>query len=156
METSPPSQLPPQDKSLSLTLLPPFLSFIFCLISIWREWAAFLGTWCPLPAFRICFVEFSQCWNDLSMILWGRKWSPHPIPPPSSALPPKVCSLHLCFFFCPGWFYPQPLWAGWPPVPCLQAWESLGRPNGTFMYKVADINHVGEKNSFWCGHRVNS
>ena len=33
--------------------------------------------------FRSCFVEFSQCSNDLSMNLWGRKWSPCPIPLPS-------------------------------------------------------------------------
>ena len=32
LETSPPSRLPPQDGSLSLTLLPLFLSFIFCSI----------------------------------------------------------------------------------------------------------------------------
>ena len=27
----------------------------FCLTSFWRKWAAFLGAWCPLPAFRSCF-----------------------------------------------------------------------------------------------------
>ena len=46
-----------------------------------------LPFWAPgvlLPAFRSCFVEFAQCSNDLSMNLWGRKWSPCPIPPPSS------------------------------------------------------------------------
>ena len=52
-------------------------------ISFWRQWAAFLDAWCPLPAFRSCFVEFSQCSNVLSKNLWGRKWSPHPIPLPS-------------------------------------------------------------------------
>ena len=84
LETS--SRLPPRDGSPSLTLLSIFLSFIFCPTSFWREWTVFLGAWCPLPAFRNCFVEFAQCSNDLSMNLWGRKWSPHPIPPPSSAL----------------------------------------------------------------------
>ena len=59
-------------------------SFIFCPTSFWREWAAFLGAWCPPPAFRSCFVEFVQHSNDFSMNLWGRKWSPHPIPSPSS------------------------------------------------------------------------
>ena len=45
---------------------------------------AFLGAWCPPPAFRSCkFVEFAQRSNDLLMNLWGRKWSPHPIPPAS-------------------------------------------------------------------------
>ena len=60
LETSPPSQLPPQDGSLSLTLLSLFLSFIFCPTSFQREWAAFLGASCPPPAFRSCFVEFAQ------------------------------------------------------------------------------------------------
>ena len=52
-------------------------------VSFRRQWAAFLGAWCPLPAFRSCFVEFAQRSNVLSMNLWGRKWSPRPIPPPS-------------------------------------------------------------------------
>ena len=59
------------------------LSFIVCPTSFRRQWAAFLGAWCPLPEFRSCFVEFSQCSNVLSMNLWGRKWSPRPIPLPS-------------------------------------------------------------------------
>ena len=29
------------------------------------------------------FLEFTQCLNFLLMNLWERKWSPHPIPPPS-------------------------------------------------------------------------
>ena len=45
LETSP-SRLPPQDGSLSLTLLSLFLSFVFCPTSFRREWAAFLGAWC--------------------------------------------------------------------------------------------------------------
>ena len=48
-----------------------------------REWAAFLSGWCPLPAFRSCFMEFVQHSNDFLMNLWGRKWSPHPVPLPS-------------------------------------------------------------------------
>ena len=60
-----------------------FLSFIFCPTSFRRQWAAFLGAWCPLPAFRSCFVEFAQRSNVLSMNLWWRKWSAHPIPLPS-------------------------------------------------------------------------
>ena len=82
LETSP-SRLPPQDESLSLTLLSLFLSFIFCPTSFRREWAAFLGAWCPLPAFRSCFMEVAQHSNDLLMNLWGTKWFPHPIPLPS-------------------------------------------------------------------------
>ena len=75
--------LPPQDRSPSLTLLSLFLSFIFCPTSFWRQWAAFLGAWCPLPEFRSCFVAFVQHSNDLLMNLWKRKWSPCPIHPPS-------------------------------------------------------------------------
>ena len=82
LETSP-SRLPPQDESLSLTLLSLFLSFIFCPTSFRREWPAFLGAWCPLPAFRSCFMEVAQHSNDLLMNLWGTKWFPHPIPLPS-------------------------------------------------------------------------
>ena len=59
------------------------LSFIFCPTSFWREWAAFLGAWCPPPVFRTCFLEFAQQSNEFLMNLWGRRWSPHPICPPS-------------------------------------------------------------------------
>ena len=69
LETSPPSRLPPRNGSLSLTLLSLFLSFISCHTSFWREWAVFLGAWCPLPAFRSCFVKFAQCSNYLLMNL---------------------------------------------------------------------------------------
>ena len=64
LETSPPSGLPPQEGSPSLTLLSLFLSFIFCPTFFRREWAAFLGAWCPPPAFRSCFVEVAQHSND--------------------------------------------------------------------------------------------
>jgi len=83
VETSPLSWLPPWDKSLSLTLLFLSVSFTFCPTSFWREWAAFLGAWCPPPVLRNCFVECPQDSNDLLMNLWGRRWSPHPIPLPS-------------------------------------------------------------------------
>ena len=83
LETSPLLQLPPRDGSLSLTLLSLFLSFIFCPTSFQRQWAAFLGAWCPLPVFRSCFVKVAQHSNDLSMNLWVKKWSPRPIPLPS-------------------------------------------------------------------------
>ena len=76
-----PSQLPPQAGSPSLTLLSLSLSFIFCPSSFWREWAAFLVAWCPPPAFRSGFAEVAQHPDDLLMNLWGRKWTPHPIPP---------------------------------------------------------------------------
>ena len=82
LKISPLLQLPPWDGSLSLTLLSLFLYFIFCPASFWRQWAAFLGAWCPPPRFRSCFAEFAQCSNDLLMNWWGRKWSPCAIPPP--------------------------------------------------------------------------
>ena len=63
--------LPPCDGSPSVTLLPLFLSFLFCPTSFWRQWAAFWGAWCPPPAFRSCFVVFAQSSNDLLMNLWG-------------------------------------------------------------------------------------
>ena len=77
-------RFPSWDGSPSLTLLSLFLSFIFFPTSFRRQWAAFLGAWCPLLAFRSCFVEFTQRLNVLLMNLWGRKWSPCPIPLPSS------------------------------------------------------------------------
>ena len=57
----------PWDRSPFLTLLSLFLSFIFCPTSFRRQWAAFPGALCPLPAFRCCFVKFVQRSNDLSM-----------------------------------------------------------------------------------------
>ena len=65
------------------TSLSLFLSFVFFPTFFQRQWAAFLDAWCPLPAFKSCSVEFTQRSNVLLMNLWGRKWSPHPIPPPS-------------------------------------------------------------------------
>ena len=58
----------------------PLPSPIFCPTSFGRDWAAYLGACCPLPAFRSCFVGVAQHSNDLLMNLWGRKWSPCPIP----------------------------------------------------------------------------
>ena len=78
-------RLPSQDGARSLPLLSLFLSFIFFPTSFRKQWAAFLGAWCPLLAFRSSFVEFTQSLNVLSMNLWRRKWSPHPIPPPPSS-----------------------------------------------------------------------
>ena len=78
--------LPSQQGAPSLPLLSLFLSFIFFPTSFWRQWAAFMGAWCPLLVFRSCFVEFALHLNVLLMNLWGKKWSPRPIPPPSSKL----------------------------------------------------------------------
>ena len=76
-------RFPSRDRAPSLPPLSLFLSFILSPICFWRQWSAFLGAWCPPPAFRGCFVKFTQRWNVLLVNLWGRKWSPRPIPPPS-------------------------------------------------------------------------
>ena len=62
-----------------------FSLFIFYIFSylLSKTMGCFSGAWCPLPAFRSCFLEFTQSSNVLLMNLWERKWSPHPIPPPS-------------------------------------------------------------------------
>ena len=60
---------------------PSFVSFfVFYIFSylLSKTWVASLGAWCPLPAFRSCFVGFTQRLNVLLMNLWGRKCSPHP------------------------------------------------------------------------------
>ena len=98
VETSPSSWLPPQGRSLPRNLLSLFLSFIFCPTSFWIHWAAFMGVWCPLPAFRSCFVEVAQDSNDLLMNLLGRKWSPYPIPPLSWDCLLSTLILNKCFF----------------------------------------------------------
>ena len=72
--------------------------YFFSLLS--KSWAAFLGAWCPLPAFRSGFVEFTRRLNALLMNLWGRKCSPHPTPPPSWLLPLfSSVIVFLSFFF---------------------------------------------------------
>ena len=70
------SQLPPRDRSPSLTLLSLFLSFIFCPTTFRRQWAAFLGAWCFLPLFRGRFVKFAQRSNDLLIICGGESGLP--------------------------------------------------------------------------------
>ena len=73
---------------------PSFVSiFVFYIFSylLSKNWVAFLGAWCPLPAFRSCFVEFIRCLNALLMNLWGRKCSPRPTPPPSWLLLSSWC-----------------------------------------------------------------
>ena len=64
------------------SFVPFFVFYIFSYVLL-KTWVAFLGIWCPLPAFRSCFVEFTRCLNALLMNLWGRKCSPHPTLPPS-------------------------------------------------------------------------
>ena len=83
LETSPPSLLPPQYGSPSLTLCLSFYLLYFVLSPLEENGLPFGAAWCPLPVFRSCFVEVAQHSNDLFMNLWRRKWSPCPIPLPS-------------------------------------------------------------------------
>ena len=78
------------------------LYFIFCPITLQREWTVFLGAWCPLPAFRSCFMKVAQHSGDLLMSLWERKRSPRPIPLPSWDCPPEyiICRCFLLFSKC--------------------------------------------------------
>ena len=62
-------RFPSWDGSPSLALLSLFLSFIFCPTSFWRQWAAFLGAWCPQLAIRSCFVKFAPRWIVFSINL---------------------------------------------------------------------------------------
>ena len=87
-------RLPFQDGSPSLPILSLFLSFSFFPTSFQRQWADFLGALYLLPAFRSCFVAFTQRSNVLLMNLLGRKWSPCPIPPPSCNCPEITHNYH--------------------------------------------------------------
>ena len=79
------------------SLLSLFVFYIFSYL-LSKSWVAFLGAWCPLPAFRSCFVAFTRRLNALLMNLWGRKCSPRPTPPPSWLLPPTNY-FYICFSF---------------------------------------------------------
>ena len=59
-------RLPSRDGSPSLALLSLFLSFIFCPTSFWRQWAAFLGAWCPQLRSEVVL------WSLLSVQLFFR------------------------------------------------------------------------------------
>ena len=97
LETSLFLRLTSWDGTPSLPLLSLFLSFIFFSYLLSKTWVAFLGAWCPLPAFRSCFVEFTRRLNALLMNLWGRKCSPHPTPPPSWLLPENINFLKVIY-----------------------------------------------------------
>ena len=119
LETSPLLQLRSRVGSPSLTLLSLFLSFIFCPASFRKQWAAFLGAWCPLLTFRSCFAEFAQRSNDLSMNLCGRKWFLHHLrtPPPLSPISRDslvpLCFLPLGWCHLHFWSYWYFSWQSW-------------------------------------------
>ena len=87
----------PGGSSVPTSFVSFFVFYIFPT-SFWRQWAGFLGAWCPLPAFRSCFVDFTHCLNVLLMNLLGRKWSPCPIPLPSSDAWKLVFIIHSKIF----------------------------------------------------------
>ena len=93
------------------------------------------------------------------MILWGRKWSPRLFLHHLLHSPPKSV-LYICvssFALVDSILSHCELGDLHSLVSRLESlWADSQVPNGTFMYKVADINQVGGKNSFWCGHHVNS
>ena len=64
LESSPPSGSLPRTGRCPLTLVSLF--FIFCPTSFRRKWAAFLGAWCPPPAFRSCLGKLLS----IQMIFW--------------------------------------------------------------------------------------
>ena len=97
-------RLPSWDWAPPLPLLSLFLSFIFFPTSFRRKWAAFLGAWCPPPAFRSCFVEFTQHSNVLLMNLLGEKVISLLY---SSAIlvPPLLCQLYVLQMSFPSLYF---------------------------------------------------
>ena len=87
LKSSPPSQLPPQDGSPTLTLISFFLPFIFCLTAFWRNGMPF---WVP----GVLHQHLEVIWWKLltiQMIFWwicgGESGLPVLFLPPSWDLP---------------------------------------------------------------------
>ena len=97
-ETSLFLRLPSQDGAPSLPLLSLFFVFYIFSYLLSKTMGCFSGCLMSSAAFRHCFVEFTQRLNVLLMNVWGRKWSPRPIPPPSSDHPPPPADLSIKFF----------------------------------------------------------
>ena len=79
--------------------------FIFCSTSFQRDWFAFLGIRGPPPVFGSCFVEIAPQVDELLMYLWGRKWSPSPVPPPSGDASPTAALLTAALHSFVGMFH---------------------------------------------------
>ena len=105
LETSPPSGIPPRNGSEALTLLSLFFSIIFCPTAFQRQWAAFLGPWCPLPAFRNCFLEFAQhsmffrwiCEEKVVFLFYSSTTLGPPLRRELWILPPQQALFPFCF-----------------------------------------------------------
>ena len=67
-----------------------------------KSWVAFLRAWCPLPAFRSCFVEFTRRLNALDEFVGEKVFSPSYS---SAILAPPPPPLFLCHLFL--------LWSLW-------------------------------------------
>ena len=59
--------------------------FIFCILSrlLSKTMGCFSGRLVSAASDQKLFLQFAQRSDVLSMNLWGRKWSPRPVPPPS-------------------------------------------------------------------------
>ena len=67
--------------------------FFLCPNSFQRDWFAFSIIWGPPSVFRNCSVDITPHADDLLIYLWGRKWSPHPIPVTSWERPHPILFL---------------------------------------------------------------
>ena len=76
-------RLPSRDGAPSLPLLFLFIFYIFSYF-LSKTMGCFSGCLTSSAGIQKLFLEFSQCSNVLLLNLWGRKWSPYPISPPSS------------------------------------------------------------------------
>ena len=137
LETSPPSRLPPRDGSLSQTLVSLFVYYILSYL-LSKRMGCLSGAWCPVPAFRSCFVEVAQHSNDLLMNLWGRKWSPHPIPLPVEAFRIKEYNvwesnleIKTCYYICV-WRNPERRWLRTQPLKHFHLESEMKRPQEEF------------------------
>ena len=82
LETSPPLRLPPWDESMSLTLLSLFIFYILSYLLL-KTMGCPSGYLVSSTSIQKLFCGIFSCSNDVLMNLWGRKWSPRLIPPPS-------------------------------------------------------------------------
>ena len=105
LETCPLLRLPSRDRSLSLPLLSLFISFMFCPTSFLIQWAAFLGAWCALAAFRNCFLEFAQhsmffrwiCEEKVVFLFYSSTTLGPPLRRELWILPPQQALFPFCF-----------------------------------------------------------
>ena len=76
------SMTPSLGWSLSLTLLSLFIFYILYYFLL-KTMGCLSGCLVSSASVQKLFCGICSAFNDPSMNLWGRKWSPHPITPPS-------------------------------------------------------------------------